>query len=139
MSTEENKAIANRIPLECINKRNLDLLDELTAAGFVNHALPPGMPPTLAGTKQFLSGILAAFPDFQYALDFAIAEGDKVALRLTASGTMKGDFAGMKASGKRATWTETHIVRLANGKVVEHWANVDQVGMLQQLGFMPAA
>jgi predicted ester cyclase len=138
MSTEENKAIANRIPLECINRRNLDLLDELVAAGAVDHAVPPGMPPTLASTKQFLSGMLAAFPDFKYTVDFAVAEGDKVAQHVTASGTMKGDFAGMKASGKRATWTETHIVRFANGKVVEHWANIDQVGMLQQLGFMPA-
>ena len=138
MSTEQNKAIANRIPLEAINKRNLDLLDELTTPDAVDHVLPPGMPPTVASTKQFFAMLFAAFPDFQYTVDFAVAEGDKVAQRVTASGTMKGDFIGMKASGKHATWTETHIVRLVNGQVAEHWGNIDQVGMLQQLGFMPA-
>jgi predicted ester cyclase len=57
--------------------------------------------------------------------------------RVTVSGTMKGAFMGTPATGKKATWSEIHIVRLANGKVVEHWANVDQMGMMQQLGLMP--
>lgn len=138
MSTEQNKTIANRIPLEAINKRNLDLLDELTTPDAVDHVLPPGMPPTVASTKQFFAMLFAAFPDFQYTIDFAVAEGDKVVQRVTASGTMKGDFMGIPASGKHATWTETHIVRLVNGRVAEHWGNIDQAGMLQQLGFMPA-
>ncbi len=138
MSPEQNKAIANRIPLEAINKRNPDLLDELTTPDAVDHVLPPGMPPTVASTKQFFAMMFAAFPDLKYTVDFAVAEGDKVVQRVTVSGTMKGDFIGMKASGKHATWTETHIVRLVDGRVAEHWGNIDQVGMLQQLGFMPA-
>jgi predicted ester cyclase len=139
MSTEQNKTTANRIPLEVFNKKKLAVLDEVVAADAIDHVVPPGMPETVASTKQFINMLLAAFPDFQYTVDFAIAEGDKVVQRVTASGTMKGDFMGMKATGKHATWTETHIVRFANGKVVEHWGNIDQVGMLQQLGFMPAA
>ena len=57
---------------------------------------------------------------------------------MSASGTMKGEFAGMKPTGKSATWDEVHIVRMKDGKAVEHWA-VDQLGMLQQLGLAPAA
>jgi predicted ester cyclase len=74
-----------------------------------------------------------------YTIDFSVAEGDKVMQRVTAHGTMKGELMGMKATGKSATWTESHIVRFVNGRLVEHWANLDQVGMLQQLGLMPGA
>ncbi|HZY40644.1 MAG TPA: ester cyclase [Anaerolineae bacterium] len=139
MSPEQNKITANRIPLEVFNKKNQAVLDQVVWPDAVDHVVPPGMPPTVASTRQFISMLLAAFPDFQYTIDFAIAEGDKVVQRVTASGTMQGDFMGMKASGKHATWTETHIVRLVDGKVAEHWGNLDQVGMLQQLGLMPGA
>ena len=57
--------------------------------------------------------------------------------RLTARGTMTGAFMGMPATGKSATWTEIHIARVANGKLTEHWSNIDQLGMLQQLGVIP--
>jgi predicted ester cyclase len=139
MSPEQNKATANRIPLEVFNKQNLAVLDQVVWPDAVDHVVPPGMPETVASTKQLISTLLAAFPDFQYTIDFAIAEGDKVMQRVTASGTMQADFMGMKASGKHATWTETHIVRLVDRKVAEHWGNIDQAGMLQQLGFMPSA
>ena len=138
MTTEQNKAIADRLPLE-LSKGNIGVLDEIADPKAVDHAVPPGMPPTVEGTKQFLTMFRAAFPDLTYTIEFSVAEGDKVMQRVTARGTMKGDFMGMKATGKSATWTESHIVRLADGKVVEHWANVDQVGMLQQLGLMPGA
>ena len=136
MSTEENKAIANRV-VEAINHRDVALLDELVAADGIEHAAPPGMPPTLETAKQYILMLATALPDFKYTVEYTVAEGDKVAQRLTGSGTMQGDFMGMKATGKSATWTETHFSRFANGKLVEHWANVDQVGMLQQLGLMP--
>ncbi len=137
MSTEQNKAIANRI-VEAINQKNLGLFDELIAADAVDHAAPPGMPPTRETAKQYLGAMLAAFPDFHYHVEYTVAEGDRVAQRVTGHGTMQGDFMGMKATGKTAMWTETHISRYADGKMVEHWANVDQVGMMQQLGLMPS-
>jgi predicted ester cyclase len=56
---------------------------------------------------------------------------------IRASGTMMGDFMGMPASGKSASWDESHIGRYANGKLVEHWAVIDQLSMLTQLGFIP--
>ncbi len=131
-ATERNKAIANRIHTE-LNKGNVAIFDEVLDPKVVDHAMPPGV----ASAKQFFTALRAAFPDLQYTMDDVIAEGDKVVHRQTAHGTMKGAFQGMPATGKQATWTEMHIVRFANGKIVEHWANVDQVGMLQQLGLMP--
>jgi steroid delta-isomerase-like uncharacterized protein len=96
------------------------------------------MPQTVESTKRVFMMFREAFPDLKYTVEDVIAEGDKVVQRQTAHGTMTGAFQGMPATGKQATWTETHIVRFANGKIVERWADVDQVGMLQQLGLMPS-
>lgn len=71
-------------------------------------------------------------------IDDVIAEGDKVVLRTTTQGTMKGEFGGMPPSGKSATWASVHVVRFANGNQVEHWAVHDRLSMLQQLGFAEA-
>ena len=138
MSTEENKARARRIPDEAFNKGNLAVLDEIFLANYVDHVpSPPGLPSGLEGLKGFISMLRAAFPDLYYTTDDEIAEGDKVVQRVTVRGTHKGEFAGMPATGKQATWTEIHISRHAGGKIVEHWANLDQLGMLQQLGVIP--
>jgi steroid delta-isomerase-like uncharacterized protein len=138
MSLEQNKTNALRIPLEVFNKGNLTAADEAMAADYIEHALvPPGLPPGLAGFKLFVSAFRAAFPDFQYTVDDVIAEGDKVVVRLTARGTQQGEFAGLPASGNSATWSEIHIADMADGRIVEHWVVQDQLGMMQQLGFIP--
>jgi predicted ester cyclase len=137
-STEENKKTTRRLVMDGINKGNWAVVDEIIAPNAVDHSLPPGMPNDRNGFKVFMTGFRAAFPDLTYTIDDEIAEGDKVYNRSMGTGTMKGDFQGMQASGKKATWQEMHVVRFdANGKVVEHWATVDQVSMLTQLGFMP--
>jgi predicted ester cyclase len=138
MSTEQNKTSMRRIPEEIFNQGNLAVAGELFAADYIEHApLPPGIPSGLEGLKVFVTAVRAAFPDFHYTLEDEIGEGDKVVQRLTAHGTQKGEFMGMPATGKHATWTEIHIARLAGGKLVEHWVNQDQLGMLQQLGVVP--
>jgi steroid delta-isomerase-like uncharacterized protein len=136
MSAAENKAIAARFMEEVINKGNVAFIDQFATPNFIDHQLPPGMPAGREGIKAFVTGFRAAFPDLHYTLDDAIAEGDKVVSRSTARGTMRGDFMGMPASGKTATWQEIHITRFAEGKAVEHWAVVDQYSMLAQLGFV---
>ena len=138
MGTQENKASARRFLDEVINRGNVSVIDELSGANFVDHQAPPGVPPTPEGVKAFITSFRAAFPDLRYTLEDSIAEGDRVVQRTTARGTMKGDFLGMPASGKSATWSEIHITRYENGKAVEHWAVVDQLGMLAQLGFAQA-
>jgi len=87
---------------------------------------------------QVAIALRSAFPDLRYTIEDAIEAGDKIVHRATASGTMKGDFLGIPATGTRATWTEIQIGRVANGRLVEHWGLVDQMGMLVQLGIVPA-
>jgi predicted ester cyclase len=138
MGTEQDKANDRRFIEEVLNRGNLSVIDELGDPNFVDHSIPPGVPPTIDGLKGFLTQFRAAFPDLHYTIDDQIAEGDRIVQRVTGSGTMKGDFMGMPASGKSARWSEIHITRWANGKAVEHWGVVDQMGMLAQLGFAQA-
>jgi predicted ester cyclase len=79
-----------------------------------------------------------AFPDLQVTVHETLGEGDYVAGRVTLRGTHLGTFLGIPASGKVIEWTESHFGRMANGKLVEHWGNQDQFGMLQQMGVIPA-
>jgi predicted ester cyclase len=127
-----------RIPLEILNQGNFGLIDELYAPDFVEHYAQPGVPPTREGFKQVAMALRSAFPDLRYTVEDAIEAGDKIVHRLAASGTMKGDFLGIPATGTRATWTEIHIGRVADGRLVEHWGLVDQLGMMVQLGAIPA-
>ncbi|MEP6681355.1 MAG: ester cyclase [Chloroflexota bacterium] len=132
------KTQLERIPLEIFNQGNFGLIDELIAPEFVEHYAQPGVPPTREGFMQVAMALRSAFPDLHYTVEDAIEAGDKIVHRLAASGTMKGDFLGIPATGTRATWTEIHIGRVANERLVEHWGLVDQLGMLVQLGIVPA-
>jgi steroid delta-isomerase-like uncharacterized protein len=136
--TTDSQRTAERIPLEVINQSKFDLLDELLSTDFVDHAARQGVAPTREGLKQTLVEFKNAFPDAFYTIDDAIASGDKIVYRMSASGTMNGDFMGIPATGKRASWTEIHVGRYANGRLTEHWGLIDQLGMLVQLGVVPA-
>jgi len=138
MGTQENKASARRFIEEVINRGNVAVIDELSSPNIVDHTAPPGVPAGNEGFKTFITMFRTAFPDLRYTIDDQLAEDDRVVERVTARGTMKGDFQGMPASGKTATWSEIHITRFENGKAVEHWGVVDQMGMLAQLGFVQA-
>jgi predicted ester cyclase len=127
-----------RIPLEILNEGNLELIDELYAPDFVNQTPAPGVAPTRDGFKQWARALRTAFPDLHYTLEDSIEAGDKFVHRVSASGTMRGDLAGMPATNEHATWSEIHIGRVADGRLVEHWGLVDQLGMMVQLGVMPA-
>ena len=119
------------------NKGDETTIDTMLHVDGVVHGLPTPDGQPIRGPeafKPFYRQFRTAFPDFRYTIDDQIAEGDKVVSRLTGQGTMKGAFAGMPATGKHATWSEIHISRFTNGKVVEHWGTVDQAGMLKQLG-----
>lgn len=137
MSLEENKNVGRRI-VDAINSGNLTAIDEVFASGYVDWTPFPGTTPDREGFKQGLTKFRAAFPDFRYTIEDEIVSGDKLVHRLSGRGTQKGEFQGVPATGKQATWSEIHIGRLANGKFVEHWGLVDQLGMMQQLGLVPA-
>ena len=138
MSTEQNKAIARRIPLEAFEQGRLAVIDEIVAPDVKEHgAPPPGMPAGREGLKAVVSEMRKGFPDLKFSVDLQVAEGDFVAGYSTVSGTHKGEAFGMPATGKHAEWAETHIVKIVNGKITEHWGVIDQLGMLRQLGLAP--
>ena len=133
----DDAANYRRIPLEVFNEGKLELVEELLSEDFVEHAAPPGFPTDRSALTEFVTGIRSAFPDFKYEILGQWQDGDTHIGWIRASGTMTGDFMGMPASGKSASWEESHIGRYADGKLVEHWAVIDQLSMLTQLGFIP--
>ena len=135
--SEENKALFRRFNDEIQKNKNIDFIDQLLDANYVEHDPIPGVAPGLDGMKEMMRMLFAAFPDIESTIDMLVAEGDLVAGRMTTSGTHSGDFMGIPATGKRVSFTETHIVRIANGKAVEHWGNQDDMAMMQQLGVIP--
>jgi predicted ester cyclase len=138
MSLEANKALARRIWEEVLNGRNPRLADELIAPDAVEHETAPGINPRgPEGLKAVVAMLSTGFPDYHFAVDQLIAEGDKVAAQTTFSGTHRGLFMGVPPTGKRVAQRQMHIVRLLAGKVVEHWAVRDDLGAFQQLGVIP--
>ena len=136
MSTEQNKAIARRYIEELYNQKNLTIVDELNTPDFVLHNDATTIQ-GLEAYKQLVSMYFTAFPDMHMIIEDQIAEGDIVAERVTISGTHRGDLMGIPPTGKQSTITAIYIIRFANGKGVEVWANTDVLGMLQQLGIIP--
>jgi steroid delta-isomerase-like uncharacterized protein len=137
MSAEENRAVIHRFLEELFNQRDMGAIDRYIADDYVDHVLPPDMPQTRDGFRQFVGFFFTGLPDFHYTIDDVIATEDRVAVRLTAQGTQEGEFMGIPPTGKRATWSEIHIGRMQDGKIAEHWGQIDNMGMLQQLGVIP--
>ncbi len=137
MSTEDNKALIRRAYEEAFNQRNLAVLDEVNAPDLVFHNASTTMQ-GLEAFKQFLSLYLTAFPDARFTVEDMIAEGDRVVARHTFRGTQQGDLMGIAPTGKQVMTTGVTITRFANRKGVELWGNNDDLGLLQQLGVIPA-
>ena len=123
---------------EVFNQHNADAADEFIATDAVSHATPPGMPNGLEGAKQLFRMYFVAFPDLHFSVENIIAEGDKVVARYTMSGTHKGELMGIPATGKTIAITGIDILRIAEDKIIEHWGISDELGMMQQLGVIPA-
>jgi predicted ester cyclase len=134
---EANKAIVRRYR-EAHNTNNMAALDEIVATDLISHNTLPGVPPGLAGGKMVHQGFLAAFPDGQTSTEELIAEGDRVVERSSFRGTNKGSFLGAPPTGRTVQSQSISIYRIANGKIVEHWGENDVIGVMTQLGLMPA-
>lgn len=135
MSAETNKAVVRRL-FEEVMKGNLSVADELIAEDYAQHSVL-GIPDGREGFKQFFVAFAAAAPDAHFVIDDVIAEGDKVVIRLTVTGTQTGALQGIPPTGKTFSMKGIDIFRLVDGRIVEHWDAVDQLGMLQQLGVIP--
>lgn len=101
---------------------------------------PPGpdIAPGREGFKQVFTGFFSAFPDMTMTVDDQVSEGDKVVTRATVSGTHLGDYMGMPATGKTFSIGIVDILRFKDGKIAERWGESDTIGMMQQLGVIPA-
>lgn len=140
-STEEWRAFFIRWEDEQYHQQNLDVIDEYYSPDLVDHHLPPGYADGNDGKRRLVRELLDAFPDFRIALEDLIVEKlddgaahFKIVERFTISGTHRSTYRGVPATGKRFETTGIAIMRFVDGMEVEHWAVVDDLDMLQQLG-----
>ena len=136
---EENKAIVRRYLDEFWNG-NASVADEVIAQDYSAHDPgTPGRQGGVAGEKQTMAMYFEVFPDFRLQIEDMVAEGDRVAARWTVRGTQRGALPGLPPTGKTATISGISVYRLRDGQIAEHWLNWDTLGMLQQLGAIPAS
>jgi len=137
-SPAENKALVRRF-YEEIDRGNIAILDELVAEDYVDHN-PPPFPTTLSGRerlKQDFRLFQQATPGY-HVIEDQIAEGDRVVTRLTSYGKHEGDLPGAPRTDNAMKMTSITIHRIANGKLVEKWAEKDMIALLRQIGVMPS-
>jgi steroid delta-isomerase-like uncharacterized protein len=133
MTTTDNKTVARRVLEEVFPANDDDALAELISDQFVNHEAPEGTPPGLGGISRYMHLLNQAFSDQRWDIEDVIAEDDKVVIRCTHVGTHTGDFFGLPATGRSFAYQQLHVIRLADGKGVEHWAVRDDAGLMRQL------
>ena len=135
-SEEHNKQLARQY-IEAFNRQDIEQMDQLvSSANFSLHF--PGMPPMdWNGSKQFLIPFNSAFPDLRRNIDDMVAEGDKVAVRFTVTGTHKGEFQSIPPTDKKVSFAAMDILTILDGKVTEEWATADMMGLMQQIGAIP--
>lgn len=134
--SEENKTVARRFLDALWNRQEFAVVEELLARDYDGHSSTVIHGPE--GAMAFVPVLRAAFPDYRFELFDQIAEGDRVAMRWRFAGTHEGPFQGAPPSGKQVSMTGITIFRLAGGRLVEGWTNEDLLGLLEQIGALPA-
>lgn len=130
----ETADIARRYYEEVWDMGDLDAADELVAPEIVLNSWAPGMD----ALKGVITSTRESFPDLKYTLEDVIVAGDKVVVRFTFRGTHRGVYRDLAPTGTEVAYTGIGIWRVADGKLVEHWSNVDLYGLMQQLGAIPS-
>ena len=137
---KENAHGSQRVIEEIFGAGNYELAHELIGAEAIGHDSARPEPVTgPGGVIEAARGYRDAFPDLRLTAEQVIADGDYVAVRWTARGTHRGDLFGIAPTGKETTVTGITIDRWQDGKIQESWTSWDTLGLLQQLGAMPAA
>jgi len=135
----QNVEVIRRFYDEVLTGGKIDAVDELCSEDVVDHEAPPGMPPGAEGVKAFVQMFRAAFPDLRATVEDAFEVGDRAAVRSRWTGTHQGEFMGVPASGKPIDIEPIDIIRVADGKCVEHWGATDNLALMQQIGAIPEA
>ena len=137
MSVQENKVTLQRAAEQFNNPQQRSAWFAIHDPSVVAMGLGP-KPLDLDGLKKFYDGLWNAFPDLRITIEDIIGEDDTVAWRLSVTGTHKAEFRGVAPTGKRVAFTAQYVFRFRNGKIVERWTNLDRLGVLIQLGAVPA-
>ena len=132
MSREDNVRTA-RLLLELINKQDFDRLDEVYAHDLIDHDPAPEHGGGLDGVIRYFADLSAAFPDLRFDEEVVIADGDHVAMVYRLTGTQRGRFHGVAATGHRIAARGMQMSRFAGGKIVERWGAVDDLAILGRL------
>lgn len=130
-------SLVYRLVEQAFNQGDLAVVDEVVAADGITHALSWGLPTSRMGLKQLVISFRSAFPDLSWTMQDEIIQGDKTAAHWTIRGTHKGVFIGNSPTGRQIRVQGFIFARTANGRIVENWFLVDQIGILQQLGIIP--
>jgi len=138
VSAEENKAVVRRW-IEAYNERDAQVEADARTPDYVAHV--PGAPGPLSSEEwtQFITGFSDGFPDLRLRVQDILAEGDLVAARVAFHGTHTGEFQGIPPTNKQVAFSSIEIDRMVDGKVAEHWVEINLLEVLQQLGVAPAA
>ncbi len=137
MSVDQNKAILRSGAKAFNNAEDRSGWIDIHDPAVIAYGLGP-QPLDLEGVKQFYSGLWDAFPDLRITIEDMVGEADRVAWRLTVNGTHESEFRGVPATGTEVTFAAQYIFRFRNGKIVERWTNIDRLGVMVQLGAIPA-
>lgn len=129
----ENKAIVNSFVGALTNQHDPEAWERYCARDFRHHFNVPGVPGDITGIRALSESILAAFPDVRTKIDLLLSEGDCVVERATAVGTHSGNYNDVAPTGERFTWSETHIYRLRDGLIIEHWPEVRLERLMSQM------
>jgi len=135
----DHKTLVQNFVEEVWNKGNFEATETYWAADYIEHNLAlPNQAAGAAGARQVFMAFKSAFPDLHFNIEDILVEGDKVVWRWNSTGTNTGSLMGMPPTHKKATISGIEIYRIAGGKIAERWGNFDQLGLLQQLGVVPA-
>jgi predicted ester cyclase len=125
--------LVERLHTALLEARDPAVVDDFFAPDFISHNNPPGFPPGVEGVKRFFAMFRDAFPDVAVQIDEIVADGDRVAVATTFTGTHEGELMAIAPTGRRVSVTGIDIVRVADGKIVEHRGLTDIVGLVRQL------
>ncbi len=134
---QQNETLIKRYFEEVWNQGQLEVLDEIMSSDYLNHS--PGMPnpqPGPEGLKPIIAGLRKAFPDLHFSIENMVVTENQVAIHCTMHGTHTGDLFGLPPTGKKIKVNQMQIERIQNGKIVEHWRQSDDAGMMRQLGLL---
>ena len=135
---EQNLAVARQVFANVCNSNDLEFahqaIDKYFAKDFTVNRTPPGITPTIAGTKRWKVKVMEAFPDYRTEIEDQFADGERVVIRWRSSGTHLGEFQGIAPTRRKITVSGITISRYADGKIAELWVGFDTQDLMRQLG-----